>query len=266
MQRLLSELSWELSVLSRSVRYPNLSSAAAHVAVSQPQLSRIISRLERELGISLLDRGSRRNSSWTPLAFRMAECFMKSARNLESEIQHLIGKTQLSHVRIGSLEGLMPLAMSFVHHLLTNTTIKVAELDVHDLNHLEELFLKGELNLVFTSREPGKKKFKFSRVLGTQSLDKIEKSGEFKVLSSFEFGAGSLAEDTKQGAKPARMLVSNSLAVRKNWLSTYGGKGMLPSEVRRPRNASSSSEKIVFLLAADILPESLWKELTSFRF
>ena len=42
----MDHLNWELSVLNRSVAYNNLSGASQHVGLSQPQLSRIVAKLE----------------------------------------------------------------------------------------------------------------------------------------------------------------------------------------------------------------------------
>jgi DNA-binding transcriptional LysR family regulator len=68
-------LAWELSVISRAVAYKNLSSAAAHVGLSQPQLSRIVQKVEKNLQVQLLDRSSRRSSSWQPIALQLAEIY-----------------------------------------------------------------------------------------------------------------------------------------------------------------------------------------------
>src|SRR5690606_13535732 len=64
-------LNWDLTVLSRAIQYNNLSGAAQHVGISQPQLSRIVSRLESELGVPLLNRETRRHSTWTAQAHRI---------------------------------------------------------------------------------------------------------------------------------------------------------------------------------------------------
>ena len=50
----------DLSLVSRAARFPNLSAAATRIGISQPQLSRVVSRLEKSTGITLLDRSSRR--------------------------------------------------------------------------------------------------------------------------------------------------------------------------------------------------------------
>jgi LysR family transcriptional regulator, transcriptional activator for aaeXAB operon len=74
-------LHWPLSVLARAVHYKNLTSASSHVGLSQPQLSRLVSQLEKELNVTLLDRSARRKSGWTPAAHRVAQIYAISSKN-----------------------------------------------------------------------------------------------------------------------------------------------------------------------------------------
>ena len=97
-------LHWELSVLSRAVAYSNLSGAAMHVGLSQPQLSRIVAKLEKEFGVMLLDRAARRKSGWTPSAFRLAEVYGTSVRKLEVDIQQAVQDSEPNHLTVGTLE------------------------------------------------------------------------------------------------------------------------------------------------------------------
>jgi len=247
-----SELAWEFHVFTRSIAYPNLSGAAGHVGLSQPQLSRIIGRLEGALGVALLDRSIRRKSAWTPVAQEVAETYLRSTRRLESEMQRVLGAVVPDRVVFGALEGLLPLASTFVHRLLKKTPVHVAELNVYDLNELERLFLKGEVDLILTSREPGKRKFRFEKTLGRQSLETIKRPGEFQVLSSYEYGMRSLKPSSTAGS---RVVVSNSLAVRRDWMERYGGMGVLPGNVQK------QGESEVLLVANELFPEELWKSL-----
>ena len=59
---MLQNLAYELSVLVKAVQHKNLSAAAVHVGLSQPQLSRLVAKIEHELNIILLDRTARRKS------------------------------------------------------------------------------------------------------------------------------------------------------------------------------------------------------------
>src|ERR1700758_5366929 len=125
-------LHWEMSVLSRSVAYPNLSGAAAHVGLSQPQLSRIISKLGGEFQVQLLDRAARRKSGWTAAAFKLAEVYSNSQRKLESEIQKLVKQAEPTQIRMGTLEGVSGSASQICRSVLKSTSVSVVCLDVHD--------------------------------------------------------------------------------------------------------------------------------------
>jgi hypothetical protein len=247
--------------LVRAVSYKNLSGASSNIGLSQPQLSRIVGKLEGELGAVLLDRSSKRKSGWTPLAHQLADAFMKSNRIFNADVQKLLSGTEPKLVHIGSLEGIMPVALQFGRQLLEKTGVQTLDFDVFDLNVLEELFFKGELDVIFTIREPGRKKYKFQRPLGFQSLEKVHnKSGKYRVMSSFEYGSmvshGAARKTAADGVNTeSKTVISNSLVVRRNWLEQFGGEGTLPSSVR------SAGEIEVFLFAQDHFSAELWKTL-----
>src|SRR5687767_8588247 len=97
------DLSYSLSVLARAVAFRNLSAAASHVGLSQPQLSRVVARLERELGLELLNRQVRRRSYWTPQALQLAETFDRSHRRLEASIRALQSRQMPKQIHFGTL-------------------------------------------------------------------------------------------------------------------------------------------------------------------
>jgi hypothetical protein len=253
-------LSWDLAILSRAVAYTNLSGASSHVGLSQPQLSRIVAKLEEQFGLTLLDRETKRKSSWTPAAYRLSEIYLKTFQSFRSEVSLLAGGLEPTHLRIGTLEGLTPLAMRFCNSLYKKTALKVIELDVHDTSQLEERFLKNDLDLLFSSREPGRKKFRFTATLGYQSIETYSGSTGFsepRVFSMFEY----VSEDGKspKDAEASRIFVSNSLRVRQEWIDTYGGTGTLPSAVL-PQKSGKKNEVPVLLIAHDQLPASFWSQ------
>lgn len=253
-------LYWEFSVLSRSVAYQNLSGASLHVGLSQPQLSRIVAKLEAELKVILLDRSARRKSTWTPLAFRLAELYSNSNRKLNGDINNLVKLAEPTHLCVGTLEGIVSLSLHFCHSLLRTASIRMMELNVHDLNRLEEHFLGGELDVIFTSRPPGRKKYKYSREVGYQTLDRIRKNSTTQVMSSFEFetGHGSLPDD-----ECAKVFVSNSLEVRKSWISQYGGVGQIPSSVSKQKPQKDA--QAVLVIATDQLSPQLWERIARYK-
>jgi hypothetical protein len=248
-------LSWDLAILSRAVAYNNLSGASAHVGLSQPQLSRIVAKLEDQLNISLLDRETKRKSSWTPAAFRLAEIYTATFLNFRTEVNQLAEGLEPDTLRIGALEGLIPLAMEFCKKLHANTDIMVIELNIHDTNALEEKFLKAELDLIYTVREPSRKKFRYTENLGYQTLDKVE-TGPMQIFSTFEF-----TSKMHKGKPKERCFVSNSLRVRQDWIEKNGGQGILPSVVKS-KKSDKKNEVPVIVVAHDHLPQNFWKNIS----
>lgn len=274
----LEGLSWELSVLSKAVAYKNLSGAAQNVGISQPQLSRIVSKLERELRGMLLDRGSRRKSGWTPLAFQVAEVYLKSVRGLNTEVRKLMEGSEPRMIHVGTLEGLTPLSIKFGRHVLDHTGVQAIEINVYDLHVLEEKFFKTDLDLIFTVREPGRKKYQFSELLGYQSLESVETSAKYKIMSSFEFGVSeiSVARQSKSKKAPhpdqpkAKTIISNSLGVRRLWIEEYGGAGTLPTETRPTKKSPPTPHKIIeeneiHLFAQDTFSSAFWEIASKFQ-
>ena len=260
----LQNLHWQLSVLSKAIHYKNLSGAAAHVGLSQPQLSRIIARLEDELGIVLLDRSARRKSGWTPIAFKVASTYFTAARKLTQSLQQLTDETHVHSLAVGTLEGLIPQAIEFCHLLFDRVAMQMVELDVFDLSQLEEHFEKDELDVIFTCREPGKHKFKHSRLLGYQSLEKSGSGSGPKVFSPFDYANHVNKGHARRAThKDQPVLLSNSLAVRKLWIEDYGGQGTVPSSARK--NSSGSEDVPILMIASDLFNPSLWQKIEQFR-
>ncbi len=259
--RRMDNLHWRLSVLSKAIHYKNLSGAAAHVGVSQPQLSRIISKLEGELNVVLLDRAVRRKSGWTPIAFKISETYSRSSRKLTQSLAALASDDQVNQVAFGTLEGLIDLASGLCHQIFERTKVHLIELDVFDLSELEERFEKGELDLILTGREPGRQKCKNVRALGYQVLDARGSGEDLRAMSPFEYQNQS---GGRKAHRPTRILLSNSLAVRRKWVDEFGAAGVFPSDVRR-QPSGDSNEVPVYLIGSDMLKPAVWKKIETFN-
>jgi len=253
----MEHLYWELNVLSRASQYHNLSAAAGHIGISQPQLSRIISKLESELNIVLLDRTARRKSGWLPIAFELSQIYSLSSRKLNWAIEQLQESQSNLNLQIGCLEGLGQLAAQICQQLFVKFGVRHIELNVFDLNDLEEQFERHDLDLIFTFREPGRKKNKFIKQLGVQEFKDFNNANTV-VLSTFEFEKIN-PRKIKEGTCPT--FISNSLNMRKYWLETYGGKGQLPTEVKA--NAANNKKKLtpVFVIGSELFNSRLWAKL-----
>ncbi|MCB0351621.1 MAG: LysR family transcriptional regulator [Bdellovibrionales bacterium] len=246
-------LHWPLTVLSKAVHFKNLTGASTHVGLSQPQMSRLIAQLEKEFDVTLLDRSAKRKSAWTPAAHKLAEVYTQNARKLQGSIEEALGAEVPSQVNIGTLEGLKDLALNVAHSLLEHSKITTVELDVFDSNELEEKFINGDLDLIFTSHEPGKQKFKHLIEVGYQTLNEVDSNKDFSVMSPFEYG--------RLKKKPTnKIFISNSLSIRKHWLDSYGGKGTVPSVVKKTKGRDPSP---VFIIGGELFSENIWRQIAS---
>ncbi|WP_415062361.1 LysR family transcriptional regulator [Bdellovibrio sp.] len=251
----MQHLYYELSVLTKAIHFKNLSAAALHVGLSQPQLSRIIAKIEDELKIVLLDRSAKRKSGWTTIAFQLSDIFEKSSRRLETELQGISNNQMVAELHIGTLEGLSDFALHTSRLCFEEVGVKKITLDIFDLNELEANFLSGNLDLIFTSKTPGRQKFKYLSELGFQRLDRIESSKKFAVLSSFEYGRS----NKKELETFPHLFVSNSLSIRRSWFEKNGGTGNLPTEAKRGR---AKDAEPVLMIGSELLNPTLWNNLT----
>lgn len=252
----MQQIYYELSVLAKSVHFKNLSGAALHVGLSQPQLSRIIAKIEDELKIVLLDRSAKRKSGWTAIAFELSDMFEKSIKRLEGELMSLSQNQMAEEIHIGTLEGLSNFAMDACKHCFDQIGVSKIFIEIYDLNELEAHFLSGHLDLIFTSKSPGRQKFKYLMELGFQVLDKIQSNKNYAVLSSFEYGRSSKKEfdDFKH------VLVTNSLSMRKEWFKQIGGTGFMPTEAKRGK---AKEHEPVLMIGSEILNPKLWAQMIS---
>jgi DNA-binding transcriptional LysR family regulator len=252
-------LHWELETLSRAVNHANLSSASRHIGMSQPQLSRIVGKLEAAYGISLLDRAARRKSAWTGTALKLAQSYRRSSRRLETELQQLAKPEDIERISVGLLEGLAEAAIKLTSKVISQFGLGELEMDVYDLHELEEHFLRGDLDLIVTSREPAQRKSIFSQVVGHQIFEtKRRGTSGYLVLSHSNYEA---AKRRKEKDSKHPLVISNSLRVRETWIEMMGGETQVPSKVHRgpPPNASAVP---VMLIGSETLGPARWSRIS----
>lgn len=251
---MLQNLTYELSVLAKAVQHKNLSAAAIHVGLSQPQLSRLIAKIESELNVVLLDRTARRKSGWTQVAQDLCLVFSKGLNRLESEMLAIAQDRELSELRIGTLEGLSSLAIQFAKACFTDLHMKMVFLDILDFKDLDSQFISGNLDLIFTVKPPSKQKYNHMLEVGTQGMEKVSSNKDVYVCSPFEL----TGEKTIQGDY-AHLFVSNSLSLRQKWLNDFGGTGTLPINTQRGRGKNVYA---VYLFGSDLINSKLWERIS----
>jgi DNA-binding transcriptional LysR family regulator len=247
-------LTYELSVIAKAVQHKNLSAAAAHIGLSQPQLSRLIAKVEKELKIVLLDRSAKRKSGWTSIAAELSLCFAKGMMRVEEEVLALAQDREVQQLRIGTLEGLSSIALPFANNCLSQLKMKAIFLDVLDFKDLDALFLSNQLDLIFTVRSPSKQKFSHTIELGYQQMEKISSNENVFVLSPYEFA------NYKGKAHSSQLLISNSLMVRENWLKTFGGTGILPVDAKKGKGKGHYT---IYLIGSELLSPTTWDKVKS---
>lgn len=251
---MLQNLTYELSVLSKAVQHKNLSAAAIHVGLSQPQISRLIAKIESELNVVLLDRTARRKSGWTQIAIDLSTIFSKGINRLESEVLAIVQERELSELRIGTLEGLSNIAMQFAKNCFEELHMKSIHLDILDFKDLDSQFLSGGLDLIFTVKAPSKQKFGHQLEVGTQQMEKISSDSNFFICSPFELTGDKTIEQQHK-----HLFVSNSLSLRQRWLTEFGGTGILPTETKKGRGKGYYS---VLLFGSDLISPKLWNQIS----
>lgn len=265
-------LSYELSVLENCIRFHNLSIASEHVGISQPQLSRIVKKIEAELEVVLIDRASKRQSRWTEAALQLAEEFKVQRREFRENLMRKLERGENYNLRIGCLEGLGGLAATIAHTALKQKMSQQVEIQVYDLNELSKKFQERELDLLLTSRSFGQKKFRLHRTLGYQKLrienkDSVEEESAINIVSPTQ---KSLSPDwmlDQAGGSPT--FISNSLWIRQLFYRTWGGRGQFPGQLlqSKPRKTEIEESTIVepvFLIGEEGLSSEMLNFLRSF--
>ncbi|MEK7690201.1 MAG: LysR family transcriptional regulator [Bdellovibrionota bacterium] len=256
-------LHWELSVLHRAVAFQNLTGAASHVGISQPQLSRIIRRLEADLGLSLLERDVKRKSRWSASALRLAEIYERTFHAFQTETARLVSGLSLREFRFGTLEGLIPVATALLEKAMRGTSVRTVFLDVEDLDDLESIYLRGGFDAILTIREPARRKSDRVNVIGTQRLEAQvlnSKNPDTRIWSTFEWGTR-LPQTKAEKSKSRRLdVISNSLALRRHWAESLGGEVILPGPLRMAESKVSvaAGETRVILVGQSTLPAEFW--------
>lgn len=244
----------ELAVLSKAIEHKNLSAAAVHIGLSQPQLSRLISKLEQDLNVVLLDRSARRKSGWTDLAKELAISYRKQIHRLEDEIFTIAQNRETTELKIGTLEGLSHLAIQFAKMAYDKLNIQTIYLDILDFKDLDSDFIEGSLDLIFTVRSPSAKKNNHMIEVGYQQTEEVSSNPDYLVISPFELNK----LPTKNLVSSQKRLISNSLSVRTHWFSEYGGIGNIPVDAKKGKGKGHYT---VYLIGQDIMSPKLWQSI-----
>ncbi len=143
---------FELNQLEQLIaieQYGTLSSAAEHLNISQPALSRSIQRLEEELGVTLFTR--RKNKLEFNEDGQMALSYAKRILDVSHEMQHSLQEAvkARSTISIGSIAPypmwLLSPQVSRLHPLMS------VQSEMRDAEHLEQGLRNDEYQIIITN-------------------------------------------------------------------------------------------------------------------
>jgi len=258
----IGRLAWELSVLQRAVTFSNLSAASRQIGISQPQLSRILKKIEDELGIHLLDRRVKRAPRWTQEAHKVSQAFREAVTQLEKKIRAIETKVQvIDTLSLATLEGLAGIGLKLAETFINKGWVKTVRHDVLDLKDLSLAFESGAYDLVITSQRGGRRKNNLEKRIGFQVLEKetSNRKPQFQLKSSFEAMFKSSGEES-----PLPIIISNSLAVRRLALEILPCQGIFPSKVYYNSRGHKSGEQEVVIVARERLTPPIMEFLSNY--
>jgi hypothetical protein len=255
-------LAWELSVLQRAVSFPSLSAASRQIGISQPQLSRILQRIEEDLRLNLLDRRVKRHPRWTEEAHVISQAYREAVAQLEKKIRAVNSQPQvLDQMTMATLEGLAPAGLLIVEHLFKNQLARKIQYDILDLKDLTQAFEAGEYDLIISSQRSSRRKYALEKRLGYQILEEklASKAPTIQLQSSTE----SLLKSSKEPTS-VPTLISNNLMLRKLALAKLPARGIVPSGIYQKSRGTKAGEQDVMLLVRENLGGQIMEYLKNF--
>lgn len=229
----MDHLYWEFSLVARAVNFQNLSDAARNLRISQPQLSRILQRVEEELKVPLLDRSSKKGSRWTSQAKNFSEFILQHRESLTHGLGLLQTNSLPKTFRVAVLEGLIASGIEILKEVQKVNSLERFVFDVLDLEDLESAFGSGLYDVVLSSRKVVAPKKSVHLVLGFQDIEIQNPNSLDWTLSPFEEHTTKLPKNLK------KLFVSNSLQVRDLWSQKQKTLFRKPSVLKKQKGKDS---------------------------
>jgi len=98
--------------------------------------------------------------------------------------------------------------------------------------------------------------------LGYQSVDWFEQNKKYYIMSSFELHSKAYK---KNEVATDKILVSNSLYIRKSWFEKHGGTGTLP-RLSLNQTPKTQDDVKVYLIGDDHLTQNIWEHIKKCSF
>ena len=219
------------------VREGGFSQAAKVVFAAQPTVSKAVKQLEEELGVALLDRGSRRSTPTAAgeMVYRRALTLLTASQDLAAELDELRGlkrgTLRVGFPRVGSSAPFAPLFASF-RRQYPGIDVQLA---VHDGKRLEEALRAGELDLAALVH-PIPEDFESQQVRSDPLMVLVPRPHPLAEQRSVKLA--------KLAASPL-ILFEEGFALNELILDAFGKKGITPKVAAR-----SSQVDFIFELVA----------------
>ena len=112
--------------------------------------------------------------------------------------------------------------------------------------------------MIYSFRVPNKKKFKHIKNIAYQRLEYFNcDQASTYTLSEFEYTSQQYKQNYPNMDKSTPLIISNSLAFRKEWYKVYDAAAILPSEPYKSPKKTDNEIKL-YVIAHDVLPDKLW--------
>lgn len=248
----------DLALLEKASHYRTLSMAAQALQISQPHLSRIIQKIEKELNTTLLDRESKKTTVWREEAKVFFVAFQRQQNSFLELLHSLQKKDFYRDLKFVCLEGLAEHTLMAINKFRKSYPAQSFVLDVLDLGELELAFNTGSYDVALTSREPKFARNYYLKNLGYQNFELFHASSNQDVVTHFE-------SNEKKHQKA--FWITNSMAIKKLCIEELNCRGKMPTSIRKNKNMKLMTQEKnaspVLLLGHSSLDSSIWQKLNS---
>jgi DNA-binding transcriptional LysR family regulator len=145
----------QLTYLDAVARNESFTAAAKELYVAQPAVSQAIKQLERELGVTLIDRASRRPTEAGDLVLVRARQAFAELDAARTQVGELVG-LERGTLRAGAIHWLEPLDLPVLLHAYTTRYPGITvSLHEYDARIMFDMLLDRQMDIVFSNISPG---------------------------------------------------------------------------------------------------------------
>jgi hypothetical protein len=241
----------DIVTVAAATQYRNLTVAAQSLQISQPHLSRLIQKVERQTGIALLNRESKKKSSWTEEGLRFFQEF-KRHQDSFSDLVHTFKKLQFYRsLKIVCLEGLAEHTLQSLQKFRQVYATPSLQVDILDLSELDAGFATGAYDVAVSSHPPVAARNSWIKTIGYQHFNIYNKNAKENVVTHFEL---------HKRKDRAHEWITNSLLVKRYCIENFSVAGEMPTKIFEKKKEVNDTP--VLLMAHAGMDAKLWQILS----